>query len=97
MSCTGTAISSPLGSVDILDHYQTVLQRRFNPTATHLTHSGRAIDTQCDIRLTVYTGDCTDVLEAYEWLLCYLLVESQQRVEQEMMKKKVSGDHHKWL
>lgn len=38
----GTPISSPLHSVDILDQYQTVLQRRFRPksTATSLTHTG---------------------------------------------------------
>ncbi|CAI8050684.1 Peroxisomal acyl-coenzyme A oxidase 3 [Geodia barretti] len=37
----GGVVSSPLGSVDILDSYQTVLRRRFSPpsTTSHLTHT----------------------------------------------------------
>ena len=40
MAYPGTSISSPLGSVDILDQYKTVLQRKFNSISSTLTHTG---------------------------------------------------------
>lgn len=110
----GTPISSPLHSVDILDQYQTVLQRRFRPksTATSLTYTGTLCTQGSLLSSHVCCVDmCThgrvfpvifflcvvllywygaDVLAAYEWLVCYLCVESHHKLEQELAIKKVS-------
>ena len=55
--CPGRPISSPLGSVDILDQYTTVLHRRFalEQYSTQIfEHSGK-ICTQAKY-ITIYTG-----------------------------------------
>ena len=45
----GVSISSPLGSVDILDQYQTVLRRRFDSAAISapLGHTGTSYICGC--------------------------------------------------
>lgn len=79
-----------MGSVDILDQYQAVLQRRFRPNSAteSLTHTGTHAQQESSLTLSIVFG--ADVLAAYEWLLCYLCVESHHKVEQELSIKKVS-------
>ena len=70
----GKIISSPLGTVNVLDGYQQVLQSRFSPKpgAAGITSE--------------------EVLAAYDWLFCYLFVESKEKMEQELAKGKVKAD-----
>ena len=42
------------------------------------------------------TVSIIDVLTVYEWLMCYLCIESHKKVDQEMIKKKVSSTTAMW-
>uniref|UniRef100_A0A3P9L275 Acyl-coenzyme A oxidase n=1 Tax=Oryzias latipes TaxID=8090 RepID=A0A3P9L275_ORYLA len=61
-------IQSPLHSVDFLDDYQNILKTRF----TCLYRS-----------LTAPSSVSSVPLDAYKWLVCFLMEESQKRLEQE--------------
>lgn len=81
--------------MDVLDQYQVILGRKFSPLPssaclTHLgMHTPSAVTTAC--WLFVLT-QCVDALAAYEWLLCYLCVESHRKVQSEMAAKDVSSE-----
>uniref|UniRef100_A0A3B3HT34 Acyl-coenzyme A oxidase n=1 Tax=Oryzias latipes TaxID=8090 RepID=A0A3B3HT34_ORYLA len=61
-------IQSPLHSVDFLDDYQNILKTRF--TCLYCS-------------LTAPSSVSSVPLDAYKWLVCFLMEESQKRLEQE--------------
>lgn len=88
----GGSISSPLGSVDILNDYQRVLGRQFSGQGL-LTYLGQLA---CGVRVRARVCAClmvsclsTDALQAYEWAFCYLWVESQRKLTSELASGKV--------
>ena len=95
----GRTISSPLGSIDILNQYDTVLRRTFTPRlGTGLLTFKGMFECQRGFRETalVYCVLISaDILPVYEWLFCYLWVESRKKFDHELHAGKVCilGSH----
>lgn len=72
-----------------------ILGRRFSPlpSSACLTHLGMHTPSAVTTASWLFVlTQCVDALAAYEWLLCYLCVESHRKVQSEMAAKDVSSE-----
>ena len=73
-------MSSPLATVDFIDNYESIVRRRYAPppNTQRMTLAGRRT-TMLILASCVCVS--TDVLSGYEWLVCYLLLQSFRKIE----------------
>lgn len=88
----GEVAQSPLGSVDVLNAYETVLSCRFQASSSELSFNGIARAIVVMLILTI--GSVSnylhlDLLPMFDWLFCYLWKESYDKFSSELKSGKV--------